>query len=70
MTRDIVIKFPNSKRRLTPEEEQAVRKCVNLIHMTYGDKNPFVKPEQRIIQCEDIIRDCIKKIFELNEDEQ
>lgn len=65
---DIILKFPNSKRKLTHEEEQAVRQCVNLIDTIYRDKNPFVKKEQRQLQSESILRGCIKKIFELNED--
>jgi len=70
VTKEIVIKFPNSKRKLTIDEERVVERCVNLIDLTYRDKNPFIKPEQRQMQSEGIIRECIKKIFELNEDKK
>ena len=70
MIKDIVIKFPNSKRKLTAEEESVLERCVNLVDLTYKDKNPFIKPEQRQMQAEGIIRECIKKIFELNEDKK
>jgi hypothetical protein len=66
---DTIIRFPNSKRRLTPVEEQTVRMCANIIHNAYQDDNPFVREEQRIIHTEKLIRECIKKIFELNEEE-
>jgi hypothetical protein len=68
--KDIVIKFPNSKRKLTSEEESVLSRCVNLIELTYKDKNPFIRSEQRQMQAEGIIRECIKKIFELNEDKK
>lgn len=64
----IILKFPNSKRKLTPDEERVVRQCVNLIDTIYRDKNPFITKEQRHIQSDSIVRDCIKQIFELNED--
>lgn len=70
MIKDIVVKFPNSKRKLTSEEESVLSRCVNLIELTYKDKNPFIQPEQRQMQAEGIIRECIKKIFELNEDKK
>lgn len=70
MTKEIIIKFPNSKRRLTAAEEREVERCSNLINMTYADKNPFVTTEQKQIQSSGIIRACIKKIFELNEDKK
>ena len=67
---DTIIRFPNSRRRLTPSEERTVRMCANLIHNMYQDDNPFVKNEQRIVQSEHLIRECVKRIFELNEDKQ
>ena len=68
MANKIILKFPNSKRKLTREEERVVRQCVNLIDTAYKDPNPFIKKEQRQIQPEHMIRECIKQIFELNED--
>jgi hypothetical protein len=65
---DTIIRFPNSKRRLTPTEEQTVRKCANLIFQIYDNENPFVTKEHRLVQSEEVIRECIRKIFELNEE--
>lgn len=65
-----VIRFPNSKRKLTLEEEQVVQRCANLVEHTYMDANPFVSAEQRAIQAQGLIRECIKRIFEINEDKQ
>lgn len=65
---DSILKFPNSKRCLTRDEERVLKQCVNLIELSYLEKNPFVRKEQRLIQTENIVRQCIKKIFELNED--
>lgn len=65
---DTILKFPNSKRRLTQAEESAVRKCANLLHLVYDDPNPFVSDNTRLIKAEALIRECIKTIFELNEE--
>lgn len=65
---DTILKFPLSKRRLTQDEERVVMQCVNLIDLSYNNNNPFISKEHRQIQAENMIRECIKKIFELNED--
>jgi uncharacterized protein (DUF1778 family) len=65
---DIILKFPNSKRRLTPAEESVVRKCANRMHILYKDNNPFVTDEARQHAAEKLLRECIKTIFELNEE--
>ena len=44
---DTIVKFPNSKRVLTPDEERLVKSCSNLIHSTYEHGNKFVKLEQK-----------------------
>ena len=38
---DTIVKFPNSKRVLTPDEERLVKSCSNLIHSTYENGNRF-----------------------------
>jgi hypothetical protein len=68
VTERYILKFPNSRRRLTTDEERVVDQCVNLIDTTYKNKNPFIKDQQKHIQAAEIVRECIKKIFELNED--
>jgi hypothetical protein len=65
---DSILKFPNSKRCLTRDEERVLKQCVNLIELSFANTNPFVKKEQRLMQTENIVRECIRKIFELNED--
>ena len=41
-----IIKFPNSKRKLSDEEEKIIRVSANLIHNTYINANPFIKPKE------------------------
>lgn len=65
---DTIVKFPNSKRVLTSDEERLVKSCSNLIHSTYEHGNKFVKPEQKVNFTEHQIRTLLKKVFELNED--
>jgi len=65
---EIIIKFPASRRKLSYEEEQELRVCLNLIHLTYADTNPFMSDEKKKIQSEQIIRDFLKRIFEMNEE--
>lgn len=65
---DTIVKFPNSKRILTSDEEKLVRKCSNLIHSSYEHGNKFVKSEQKVNFTEHQIRTLLKKVFELNED--
>ena len=65
---DTIVKFPNSKRVLTPDEERLVKSCSNLIHSTYEHGNKVVKPEQKVNGTEQQIRTRLKKVFELNED--
>jgi len=60
-----VIKFPNSKRKLTNEEEKIIRQSANLIHNTYSNNNPFIKPKE---MTEETLKELIQDIFELNED--
>jgi hypothetical protein len=60
-----VIKFPNSKRKLTNEEEKIIRQSANLIHNTYINNNTFIKPKE---MTEETLKELIQDIFELNED--
>lgn len=68
--KDVVIKFPNSKRKLTDDEERLVRSCSNLIYNIIKHENPFVKTEQKICCVEDHLKNLIKKIHELDEDKK
>lgn len=68
MTDDVIIKFPASKRRLTVDEEHTVKTCINLIKNTYSDPNPFITDKQKTESAEAILRECIRRILELNED--
>jgi len=65
---DVILKFPNSKRKLTPEEERLVRCCANTIYNANNDSNPFVKTEQKVIFIEEQLKSLIRKIHELDED--
>ena len=65
---ETVVKFPNSKRALTNDEEKLVRSCANLIHNSYYHGNSFVQPKQKAIFTETQIRTLLRKVFELNED--
>ena len=65
---DTIVKFPNSKRALTPDEEKLVRSCSNLIHNSYEHGNKFVKPQMKADFTESQIRTLLKKVFELNQD--
>tara|TARA_R110000822_G_scaffold2176_5_gene10530 strand:- start:2240 stop:2434 length:195 start_codon:yes stop_codon:yes gene_type:complete len=60
-----VIKFPNSKRKLTNEEEKIIRQSANLIHNTYTGPNMYIKPKK---MTEETLKELIQDIFELNED--
>jgi len=65
---DSIIKFPDSKRRLTQKEERLVRTCVNIIHNSYENGNPFVTTKQKVVFTESQIKTLLRKVFELNED--
>jgi deoxyhypusine synthase len=67
---DVILKFPNSKRKLTVEEERLVRSCSNQIYNIATDDNPFIKAEQRILCIEEQLKTLIKKIYELDEDKK
>lgn len=60
-----VIKFPNSKRKLSVEEEKLVNVSINLIHNAYINASPFIKPKE---MTEETLKELIQDIFELNED--
>ena len=60
-----VIKFPNSKRKLSVEEEKLVNVSTNLIHNAYINANPFIKPKE---MTEETLKELIHNIFELNEE--
>ena len=60
-----VIKFPNSKRKLSDEEEKLVNVSTNLIHNAYINANPFIKPKE---MTEETLKELIHNIFELNEE--
>ena len=65
---DIIIKFPASKRKLSIQEEQELRVCINLVHLTYMNKNQHKRDDERKQQSEIIIREFLKRIFEMNEE--
>lgn len=67
---DVILKFPNSKRKLTKDEERLVRTCANIIYNSQIDSNPFIQPEQKVIFIEEQIKTLIKKIYELDEDKR
>ena len=60
-----VIKFPNSKRKLSLEEEKLVNVSTNLIHNAYINSSPFVRPKE---MTEETLKELIHNIFELNEE--
>jgi hypothetical protein len=60
-----IIKFPNSKRKLSDEEEKIIRVSANLIHNRYTGPNMYVKPKK---MTEKTLKELIHDIFELNED--
>ena len=60
-----IIKFPNSKRKLSDEEEKIIRVSANLIHKTYVNNNPYIKPKE---MTEETLKELIQNIFELNEE--
>ena len=60
-----IIKFPNSKRKLSDEEEKVIRVSANLIHNTYTGPNMYIKPKK---MTEETLKELIQDIFELNED--
>ncbi len=63
-----IVRFPNSKRKLSLEEEKLVRVCVNLINNSYTNINPFISEKEKLIQSEGYVKTLVHKIFELNED--
>ena len=65
MIKKNVIKFPNSKRKLSLEEEKLVNVSANLIHNAYVNANPFLKPKE---MTEETLKELIHNIFELNEE--
>ena len=67
---DVILKFPNSKRKLTVEEERLVRSRSNQIYNIATDDNPFIKAEQRVSCIEEQLKTLIKKIYELDEDKK
>jgi hypothetical protein len=60
-----IIKFPNSKRKLSDEEEKVIRVSANLIHNTYTGPNMYIKPKK---MTEETLKELIQNIFELNEE--
>ena len=60
-----IIKFPNSKRKLSDEEEKFIRVSANLIHNTYTGPNMYIKPKK---MTEETLKELIQNIFELNEE--
>jgi hypothetical protein len=66
-TSDVIIKFPDSKRILTHDEERELKICANLIDLLYKDENPFITPDQKIGKTEKQLEHLVKRIFELNE---
>lgn len=67
---DVILKFPNSKRKLTVDEERLVRSCSNMIYNVITDDNPFIKQAQRLSFVEEQLKTLIKKIYELDEDKK
>jgi hypothetical protein len=68
MNRSGIIKFPNTKRKLSNEEEKLVLRCANTIHNEYTNTNPFIKPKQKLSRSEESLKELIQSIFELNEE--
>ena len=67
---DIILKFPNSKRKLTQEEERLVRRFANIIYNANNNSNPFVTSEQKVIFIEEQLKSLIRKMYQLDEDRQ
>ena len=65
---DSIILFPNSKRKLTEQEQRLVSICANTIHNNYKSKSPFIKESERVEYNEEMLRELIRNIFALNED--
>jgi hypothetical protein len=63
-----IIKFPNTKRKLSDEEEKLVHVCANHIHNEYTNTNPFIKPQTKLSRSEETLKELIQSIFELNEE--
>jgi len=63
-----IIKFPNTRRKLSKEEEKLVHVYANMIHNEYTNINPFVKPRQKLSRAETSLKKLIHDIFELNEE--
>tara|TARA_B110000263_G_scaffold82519_1_gene72240 strand:+ start:543 stop:749 length:207 start_codon:yes stop_codon:yes gene_type:complete len=68
MNRDGIIKFPNTKRKLSLEEEKLISKYANHIHNEYQNTNPFVKPQTKLSRSEETLKELVHNIFELNEE--
>jgi hypothetical protein len=63
-----IIKFPNTKRKLSMEEEKLVNIYANHIHNEYQNTNPFIKPQTKLSRSEETLKELIQSIFELNEE--
>jgi hypothetical protein len=68
MTNDTIVRFPNSKRCLTSDEERLVKSTTNIIHNSYQHTNPFVKQNDKTSFVELQIKTLLRKVFEINED--
>ena len=65
MNKGGIIKFPNTRRKLSEEEEKLVNVSTNLIHNAYINTSPFIKPKE---MTEETLKELIHDIFELNEE--
>lgn len=63
-----IITFPNSKRKLSREEEILLTRCANHIHNLYKDRNPFITDEHRLAENKELLSNFVKSIFAANED--
>ena len=63
-----IIKLPNTKRKLSMEEEKLVNIYANHIHNEYQNTNPFIKPQTKLSRSEETLKELIQSIFELNEE--
>jgi len=68
MTNDTIVRFPNSKRCLTTDEERLVKSTTNIIHNSYQHTNPFVNQNDKTNFVELQIKTLLRKVFEINED--
>lgn len=63
-----IITFPNSKRKLTRDEEKLLERCANQIHNVYMTENPFFADSQRLKENKELLSKFVKNIFASNED--